>query len=108
MLEPPPLPFEFPANGVEPSWHAKTRPDTNLMVELALSADGQNWGPWQGITPTGVKYRITLTSTSDVAPVLEQFKLTYLDSTEGQAPLASAENDVYLTHNGDGAKDKKP
>lgn len=119
VLESPVLPFAHPSNAVQPIWRAKV-PDSeaSLRVELALSADAQNWSQWYQIEPTGddisptypdgspnpnygavsggiianglslypyMRYRVTLASTGeDVTPVLEEFKVTYLDSTLGQ------------------------
>jgi hypothetical protein len=46
MIESPPIPFDFPANSVAPSWIDDLPPGTSVLVEIAVSPDGENWGMW--------------------------------------------------------------
>lgn len=42
--------FDFPANAVGPMWMENLPPGTDFMLEIAVSPDGEIWGPWQYVT----------------------------------------------------------
>lgn len=46
MVESPPIPLDFPANAVAPSWIDELPEGTSVLVEVAVSPDGENWGMW--------------------------------------------------------------
>lgn len=119
-IESPVLPLGHPSNAVQPIWRAEIPEEAGAIIEVALSADQQNWSEWYPIQPSGdeisptypdgrpnpnygaisggsiangldlypyARYRVTLTSNTDASPVLQEFKLTYLDSTDGQGKI---------------------
>ncbi len=43
----PPEPFDFPSNAVAPLWEENLPDGTDLVMEVQVSPDGENWGAWQ-------------------------------------------------------------
>jgi len=42
--------FNFLANAVGPMWMEDLPPGTDFLLEIAMSPDGEIWGPWQFVT----------------------------------------------------------
>lgn len=46
MVESPPMTFEFDSNAFAPMWIDDLPEGTSVLVEVAVSPDGENWGMW--------------------------------------------------------------
>lgn len=53
VLTSPNLPAEFPGNSFAPLWRQEVPEGTAVEVELALSPDGREWGPWTPVIASG-------------------------------------------------------
>jgi hypothetical protein len=50
MVESPTLPLNFPSNAVNPLWKENSPDGTEVLVEVALSPDGEKWTDWMPTT----------------------------------------------------------
>lgn len=46
MVQSPPMPFDFNSNAFAPMWVEDLPEGTSVLVEVAVSPDGENWGMW--------------------------------------------------------------
>ena len=50
-LESPPVELDFPANFLSPLWRADQPPGAAITIEVAVSPDGREFGPWYELAP---------------------------------------------------------